>query len=148
VPNFVFIRIKQIKTKHYAYLVENQWVRGKTKQKVKQYLGRVLHVPEGPPPVTIDSSDIVHSLITQELRHLEEEIVFDRENNCFFYKNRPVVLALNGGFLCEHTITQIHNAKNVTEEPRPGTALAQAIANAGLRIPKHAFIQLYTSNKK
>ena len=42
----MFVRIKNIKSKcgsryAYAYLCENYWVNGKTKQRVLKYLGRV-----------------------------------------------------------------------------------------------------------
>ena len=42
VPQDDLNAFKKIKDKHYAYLVKNTWVRGKTKQKVVKYLGRVL----------------------------------------------------------------------------------------------------------
>ena len=151
VPNCVFIRTKNVKGKQYAYLVENEWVKGRSKQKVVDYLGRVFTVPQAPVPkigkeILVD--DMVSSLIQQELSLLEEEIIFNRENNSFSYKNRPVVLALNGGFLCDHSLAQIMKAHAATQEPRPGTALATAFANAGLRIPQHAFITYYRSVQK
>jgi hypothetical protein len=37
----MFIRTKTINNAKYAYLVESTWSKGKTKQKVKQYLGKV-----------------------------------------------------------------------------------------------------------
>lgn len=148
-PNFVFVRTKTVKGKQYAYLVENEWVRGRSKQRVVAYLGRVIRASPMPTPViqpNTSSEEILSALIDQELAGVEEEFVFNRENNSFLYKNRPVVFALNGGFLCEHTLAQIMHAKTTTQEDRPGLALANAIANAGLRIPKHAFIKLYTSS--
>ncbi len=37
----MFIRKKKIKGKEYAYLVENKYINGRVKQKVKRYLGKV-----------------------------------------------------------------------------------------------------------
>ena len=37
----VFFRIKKIKGKEYAYIVENEWKRKSSRQKVKGYIGKV-----------------------------------------------------------------------------------------------------------
>ena len=37
----MFVRTKKIKGQRYAYLVQNKWVDGQVKQKVKKYLGKV-----------------------------------------------------------------------------------------------------------
>ncbi len=145
VPNGVFIRTKNIKGKQYAYLVENTWKNGRSRQRVVSYLGRVLAPPPAPAPkIRSDEKDILSSLIEQELIHVEEEYVFDKDNTSFSFKNRPVVFEINGGFLCAYTLQQIMEAKKVRDEDRPGTALAHAFAHAGLRIPKDAFITYYT----
>ena len=41
----MFIRLKKVQGKHYAYKVHNRRVRGKIKQKVKGYIGRA-YIPE------------------------------------------------------------------------------------------------------
>jgi hypothetical protein len=51
-----FIRVKRIKGKKYAYVVENSWRDKKVKQKVKKYIGRV------------------HELSRQEFNHEEDEL--------------------------------------------------------------------------
>jgi hypothetical protein len=38
----MFIRAKSVKGKKYAYLVENIWKKGKVKQVVKKYIGKIV----------------------------------------------------------------------------------------------------------
>jgi hypothetical protein len=42
----MFFRIKKIKGKEYAYLVENEWKKNSSRQKVKQYIGRVYRLAQ------------------------------------------------------------------------------------------------------
>ena len=42
--NMAYIRSKKIKGNTYYYIVEGKLIRGKVKQKVKRYLGNVIHI--------------------------------------------------------------------------------------------------------
>lgn len=142
----MFIRTKRVKGKRYAYLVENEWKNGRSRQKVVNYLGRVFDAPTPPAPELsqgLSRAQIIEQLVAQETALLKEEVKFHKENNSFVCRRRDVVIAVNGGFLCTHTLTEIMDSLHVHED-RPGTALAHAFANAGLRIPQHAFVTFYT----
>lgn len=140
--NYVFIRTKQIKKYHYAYLVENTWKKGRSKQRVVQYLGRVYSV-KTPPPAHSLGEDIIKSLLEHELSLCEHNIRIDFDTKEVLKGGKEIVLGLNGGFFCTYTFTELHKALYVRNEEVPGTALAQAFSNAGLRIPQEAFISLY-----
>lgn len=139
----VFIRRKQVKSKHYAYLVENTWVDGRSKQAVKKYLGRIFDVDERPRADLsgVNPADLLAQLITYETQQVEAEV--DVENCRVTLAGRDVVLSLNGGYLCSYTLEQIQQARKTKNENRPGLALAQALSEAGLRIDKEDFIRLY-----
>ncbi len=146
VPNrSMFVRIKRIKGKPYAYLVENVWKDGSSRQRVKRYLGRVIQVrdqsaPSVPPSVKGD--DLIWHLIGEELAPLGD-VRIDISKRKVTRDGQEVVLALNGGFLCSYTVKQVFRALNVTGEDHPGTALAEAFSRAGLRIPQDRFVSLY-----
>ena len=139
----VFIRRKQIKSKFYAYLVENTWVDGRSKQAVKEYLGRILDVDERPQASlsSVDPADLLRELIEYETQFVDAEV--DIDNQRVILNGRDVVLSLNGGHLCSYTLKQIQQARKKKNEERPGLALAQALSEAGLRMNKEDFIRLY-----
>ena len=73
----MFIRIKTIKNNKYGYLVENNWRKRKqsSRQKVKEYLGRVIAIqhqqpsffPEHLPSQTF--SETILTLLALQLKH-------------------------------------------------------------------------------
>ena len=142
----MFIRTKIIKERPYAYLVENVWRHGRSVQRVRKYLGPVRSVPVAPLPVIpedIEPSRLLRHVIDAELLHAPEEIVVHIAKKSVFFRDKPVVLALNGGYLCNYTLATLVRARHAKNEERPGTALATAFSDAGLRIPQDAFITFY-----
>lgn len=139
----MFIRRKQIKKKPYAYLVENTWKNGTSKQTVKEYLGRIYDVQERPPPdlQEVPDNKLFKELLVYEVSGQEVDISLDERT--VKRGSRDVVLALNGGYLCAYTLQEIFRAFHARNEERPGVKLATALSNAGLRINKEAFIRLY-----
>lgn len=147
VPNtraVVFVRIKWIKDKPYAYLVENKWKNGTSRQTVKEYLGRVHCVDEQPTPAfKSDATDVIPALIAAELENHDQDVRVDLKRRTVEIGGKQQVLALNGGYLCTRTLKDIYNALHTRNEEQPGTALAESFSRAGLRIPPEAFIVLY-----
>ncbi len=140
----MFVRTKKIKNKPYAYLVENTWVDGSSKQVVKQYLGRIYEAPPTPPAdlTNVQPQQILPTVIQHELAQLPE-IDVDVDEHTVKKSSRDVVVALNGGYLCGYTLNELFSSLHVADEQRPGLALAQALAQVGLRVDKKDFIRLY-----
>lgn len=147
----MFIRIKKIKGKPYAYLVENKWKDGTTRQRVKQYLGRVYLIDKRPPvalPKDIKKKDILNHIIKHESNN-ELGVSVNYHKATVKRGKQHVVLQLNGGYLCKHTIKQLKQAfKKPDKNDTPGLALAEAFRDAGLRIPQKAFVTLYLEAQK
>lgn len=149
-----FIRIKKIKGKEYAYLVQNEWTINGSRQRVKAYLGRVIK-PYRQKETTQDISNkeykqAVLALIKQELQNhgfnesLElEKAKVNLEEKKTTNENRKAVIALNEGFICEHTIKEALEIQPTGYEEDAGTQLAKTLLELGLRLPKDTFVQLF-----
>lgn len=149
-----FVRVKKLKGKEYAYLVENTWQEKGSRQKVKAYLGKVVkpvRQKEGLVDVAgMQFQDAVIALIKQELlnhgfnENLElEGVKADLLNKSFVSGSRNIALALNEGFLCSHTITEILDFKSEGYEEQAGAKLATVLVEAGLKLPKDVFVALF-----
>ena len=159
-----FVRIKQISGKEYGYLVENSWTGSGSRQKVAKYLGRLikpqktksedlglfLGLPEGQGVnewmAKSSFREIATKLVLWELANHEINGASSLKINVesaeiLDDKSKPVVIALNDGFLCSHT------AKKLLEyEPRTdysGYNLADALTAAGIAVNKEVFISLF-----
>lgn len=146
----MFIRVKRIKKYLYAYLVKNLWDSGSTRQKVVSYLGRVYEIQT--PQEKKSYEQILVQQVIQEIclyecsLHPHIEINF---NTCSVtIEKKDVIIKLNQGFLCTHTLTELKKALVIDDEQRPGLALAEAITRAGLRVDQKTFIKLYVSRKE
>lgn len=150
-----FVRTKKLKGKEYAYLVENEWTINGSRQKVKAYLGRVirpLKLRERPAQTDgLSYKQAVMSLIKQELQNhgFDETLTFDNkikadlENAAFNNSGKNIVLAMNEGFLCSQTLKDALNIQLTGHEEKAGTKLANALVEAGLKIPKDTFVELF-----
>ncbi len=167
----MFLRIKNIKGKEYAYRVKNKWTEKGARQKVVGYLGR-LHrlelknessfenfVSENSKMSyddymrNMDFNTIVMNLITWEiLRHggiEKKENIFDfgdfkaeLGNMSVSSSGREIVLRMNEGYLCKYTLKNIFGIQ-LGEEQEPGMDFAHALVNAGLNVPQEVFVKLY-----
>lgn len=155
-----FVRIKKIKNKEYAYLVENVWTSKGSRQKVRKYLGKCFR-PErtrelAPPNISqLNYKQSINALLKwQLLEHgfqqglpglmIKGQIVVDLNNHNFFFRERPCVIAMNEGYASTETIHQaidFRPAKKTQEEI--GTELAQTLLEAGLKIPQETFVQVF-----
>ncbi|MCK5629349.1 MAG: hypothetical protein KAI26_01915 [Nanoarchaeota archaeon] len=166
-----FIRVKIIKGKQYAYLIKNKWLKTKKmpKQKVVGYLGSVItpHIKETmadasffdfyniyePEDYLGDKSrdTILKDLVKFELvRHDtgSKKIRFDTGTFTLTSSNRGIVLKINEGFLCTHTIQSLKDFDARGDEEDIGIALAKAFVNAGIAVPKDIFIGYFYQCRK
>ncbi|MBW2973536.1 hypothetical protein KY346_04035 [Candidatus Woesearchaeota archaeon] len=150
----VFVRIKKLKGKEYAYLVENEWTINGSRQKVKAYLGRVIKPLRKKEKITdvrnLDYKQAVLALVKQELLNhgfdenlALDDVKADLAEIKFINKGRNIVLALNEGFLCSQTLKDALDIELTGYEEEAGTQLAKALLELGLKLPKDIFVQLF-----
>lgn len=154
-----FIRIKKVKDWRYAYLVENKWKSKKTRQKVKQYLGRV-HTLDNIVGLKFDKDisrmsfrDGVIELVKFELmkngfKHgkgvlKKDSFVVNFDKSKFMDGKKPVVFESNEGFICSVTFNKIIRFKPSDTEEKTGLRFAEAILEAGISIPHNVFVKLF-----
>ena len=156
-----FLRIKKIKNKEYAYVVENSWKRKGSRQKVKGYLGRVhkfefknnVGFPEYLNIVNLQSyiennqkNRIVHDLMEWEFFKFGiSKNDFDVNlEKCSISKNRKnAVLMINDGYLCSLTLKNLIEFKPEGEEQQDGYRFARAFVEAGIKVPQEIFVALF-----
>jgi len=169
-----FIRIKTIKGNKYAYLVENSWKRKTSKQKVKQYLGRVYSLNKKQPYnflvfAGIDNivmyinntahENILTDLIIYEiyfhgfkkidnLKWEHNGIIIDLENKYIKQNNKDIVLQLNDGFLCSHTMNKLFSFNQKGNTKEVATNWARLFVDTGIKISKELFIEFFQKINK
>ncbi|MBW2969355.1 hypothetical protein KY314_04570 [Candidatus Woesearchaeota archaeon] len=158
-----FIRAKTIKGKEYAYLVSNTWTNQGSRQNVKCYLGRIIKLQkkqETTPDITnSEYTEAITSLITQELinhgfneKLSHNNTKVDLKNRKIINNNKNTVIEINEGYMCTYTLNKLMTLKLTGYEEQAGTQLATALLEAGLKINKEIFVQLfekiYKGNKK
>ncbi|TKJ17080.1 hypothetical protein CEE44_00915 [Candidatus Woesearchaeota archaeon B3_Woes] len=151
----MFVRLKKIKDKYYAYHVQNKRVRGKVKQKVKGYIGRAYFpkktnekdffefVNENINNYNKPFKEIIEDLIKWEfLKHNLKDIELDK----FLIKkdNNKIILKLNEGYLYDKTIKNMIKFQPVgDDEYIIGKEFAEVFVKAGIDIPKELFVKLF-----
>ncbi|MBN2454849.1 hypothetical protein JXB11_04870 [Candidatus Woesearchaeota archaeon] len=154
----MFVRVKRVKGQDYGYLVENTWTGSGTRQKVMAYLGKILK------PARVKSEGLggflkldsvgeyirkseyreaVKALVRLELYNhaVDDKIAADFENFMVTKGGRNVVLALNEGFLCGHSLKRA--LEYVPDEDYSGFLLADVLTGAGIKVEKDAFVALF-----
>jgi len=143
----VFYRIKKIKGREYCYFVENKWTSKGSRQKKSKYIGKVIKVESEDKPLSVISHSakgILKELINWELKKTGGPYVYDEKSQEIKYKNKPIVLEVNGGFLCKHSITRLMKIKLTGDQEEKAYKLAKNLLDAGIAIPKEVFVQLFT----
>ena len=162
-----FLRIKQIKGKNYAYLVENLWKsEGGSRQKVKQYIGRVysfeLKNKENLGFLSFINKDniekyamstnfimMIKDLINWEFyKHGIDDKEFNVELDVPIVRkgSREVCIKINEGFLCGVHIERLINFRKDEEEENEeiiGYNLAKVFIDAGIDVPQEVFIKIF-----
>lgn len=157
----MFIRIKKINNQEYAYLVENYWVNNSSRQKVKEYLGKVVKPERTEFNSSIDFNsdylDLINKLFERELlRHGFKEVKVlqgrtlelgrikaNLESFDVVKGKKNVLLSINEGFLSKKTIQELVNFKHLEDKQKTGLKLAQAILEAGLKVSEEEFVKLF-----
>lgn len=155
-----FFRIKKIKNKEYAYVVENEWGEKGSRQKVKGYLGRAYRFDlknnadfaeyskiENVQNY-VESNDkniIIKDLIDWELFKFgvnKEEFTVEAGNATIQKNKKNIVLVVNDGFMCNLTLKNLLEFKP-EDEQTDGYRFARAFVEAGLKVPQEVFVGLF-----
>lgn len=156
-----FFRIKKIKNKEYAYIVENEWHAKGSRQKVRGYIGRVyrfnllkdtgffefLKIEDA--DVYLENNDknkIINDLIEWELSRFgisRDEFLIDLNGKMVQKGKKNIALMVNDGFMCNITLKNLLEFKSEGDEQTDGYRLARAFVEAGIKVPQDVFIGLF-----
>lgn len=157
----VFSRIKKIKGKEYAYIVENEWRRTGSRQKVKGYIGRVykfelknnvdfleyLKIENIQNYIeNNDKNKIINDLVEWELFKFninKQEFSIDLSTIKIQKKKKNVALLINDGFMCELTLKSLLKFKPEGDEQTDGYRFARVFVEAGIKVPQEIFVGLF-----
>lgn len=157
----VFFRIKKIKGKEYAYIVENKWCRKGSRQKVKGYAGRVyrfnllnnvgffgyLKIENVNSYIENNNKNkIINDLINWELFKFgvnREDFLIDLNNIKIQKNKKDIVILMNDGFMCDITLKNLLEFKPEGDEQTDGYRLARAFVEAGIKVPQEVFVGLF-----
>ena len=160
----VFVRIKRISGNEYAYLVANSWTGSGPRQKVSKYLGRAMRPEKAKSEglgtflgLTSEQDiqewmrkssfvEIAAALIRLEMKNHDidgnNSYKINAENAEFTNdKGKPLVFALNDGFLCSHTAKKLLGYDGAADYS--GYNLADTLTAAGIAAEKDVFISLF-----
>jgi len=154
-----FVRIKTIKGHPYAYLVENFWTGESSRQKVSQYLGKVLEFPcvsSAPAPnMTGLYAECLDELIIWQFTRMgfarkgntlvKGKTCFDVLKRGFYRKDKQAntVIKNGEGYICASTLKELYEFHEHGEDSQIGLALAKTIVNSGIEVPKELFVALF-----
>jgi len=156
-----FIRIKKIKKIEYTYLVKNKWTKNGARQKVGGYLGKLIRLEpkkEGElfdkSLFSLEPSILINKIIEHELfRHgfkqagdklkCGELVYIPDKQTLFGLKAKPIVLYMNEGYFCTHSVQEVFGFNFQGNETQVATTLANTFIDAGLKIPQDLFVSLF-----
>lgn len=156
-----FFRIKKIKCKEYAYVVENSWKNKGSRQKVKEYLGRVYRfeaknniefmkyfsIEDLQKYIEINQKKkIIHDLVEWELFKFgisKEEFYVDFDSIRILKNKKNAVLMINEGYLCNLTLKNLVEFKTEDDEQQDGYRFARAFVESGIKVPQEIFVELF-----
>src|SRR3989344_1040952 len=144
-----FIRIKRIKGKRYAYLVENLWTSKGPRQKVSKYLGAAKEISaEGEPYTnTIENPENYF----RNKRFKETENGFEKDNikitsdYVVTISGKNSVLRLNEGYFCNETVNELINYDG--KDDPTGKKLARLIISCGIQPDEELFVELFAKSR-
>lgn len=156
----MFIRVKKRGSSgNYGYLVENYWVNGSSRQRIKNYLGKIYNISAVHDiNVNVDSAKDYPDMILDLVRHELVRHGFSEKEGVYFLnglfvnlnnkavhdsKGRGVVLRLNDGFLCDYHLNELIGQAYDPEEQVKGMKLANLLVSAGLKVRPENFVELY-----
>ena len=161
----MFIRTKKIKGQTYAYLVENTWKHAGSRQEVTGYLGKCitpLRQTTTQPALSPEKTykELIHELLKTTLlnhgfrisssshfvlltQNSKENSTLDLQKQTVFHNNKPAILALNQGHLCEYTLTNLLRFSPSDNPEETAHNLAQALLAAGIHISTENLVILF-----
>ena len=154
-----FFRVKKIKGNEYVYIVENEWKRKGSRQKVKGYVGRAYrfgmqndlgfleYLKMNDASSYIDTNEktkIMHDLIEWEFFRfgISKEFLVKNETTKIQKNNKDAAILVNEGYMCTLTLRNLLDFKPENEET-DGYRLARAFVEAGIKVPQEIFIGLF-----
>lgn len=157
----MFVRIKKIKGKPYAYLVENEWTPWGSRQKVTKYLGRA-HILERQKKQEFDLPEgyynTVREALKQELlnhgfeenrgKHILGEVEVDLDTETVKKSGKDVVIGMNEGFLCAPTLKELMGFEGEEHKERSARKLATMALEAGLNLSPEQMLKLFEEAHK
>lgn len=159
----MFVRAKTIKGQKYAYLVENKWKRGRAKQKVKKYLGKIIEISyddSGDKSIVFNNSkEMIRGIIINFLvccgfvqktknKLKKGKIVVDLGRFKVIDDEKSVVLKVDNGYLYSKTLRELFKLVHDPIALRPGMNIAEAFIKSGVKISQENFITLFSLLKK
>lgn len=163
----MFVRIKRIKGKKYAYLVENEWTSKGPRQKVTKYLGSVIEPVEAEKDFSLGENpeetfakktfkELIEFAVELELGRrgfkksdevfINEKIVVKFPEYLVMKGAKNVVLKMNKGFFCRETTHALLNYDSSNDHS--GRVLAQLLISSGLPENEELFVELFAKSRK
>ena len=157
----MFFRIKKIKGKEYAYIVENEWQTKGSRQKVKSYIGRAhrfglkneIGFLQFIKAETLESyirnaqrHKIISDLVEWEIFKFglsKQEFSIDLNERTIKKNGKNAVFLVNDGFMCSLTLKNLLDFKAEGDEQKDARSLARAFVESGIKVPQEVFIGLY-----
>ena len=149
----VYIRVKRINKQPYAYLVENISTKNGPRQKVKKYLGRIYDYKKNDQDdqsiIAKTKQEFIKNLVVKQLQNhgfktkdnhsMQDKVSFSLNDLQF----NTGVLAINEGYLCNHTIQQLLEFRKSKDLTKDAHVLAKNFLLAGLPVSKEEFVDFY-----
>ena len=156
----MFVRVKKIKGKKYAYLVENEWTPWGSRQKVTKYLGKthtITKYTENHTTLPAGLQFAITHAIIQELKNhgftqdehtlKQENITINLNDKTVKQNNKKAVLEMNEGYMCDHTIQQLLDYTPEGKHEENAKKLANLVLEAGLKLTNEQFIHIFEQVK-
>ena len=156
----MFVRVKKIKGRPYAYLVENEWTPWGSRQRVSKYLGKahsLTRFSEGLIELPTGLQETILEAVTQELLNhgfvreggvlKQEDMIVNLEEKTVRQKGKKVVLGMNEGYLCDHTLHQLLTFVPAERPDESAKKLANLVLEAGLKLSNEQFVHLFEQVK-
>jgi|SRR3989338_4932362 len=161
-----FIRIKRIKGKRYAYLVENLWTSKGPRQKVSKYLGAAKEISAEGEPYTNTIENPENYFRNKSFKEITKEAIkfelsrrgFKETENGFEKDNIKItsdyvvtisgknsVLRLNEGYFCNETVNELINYDG--KDDPTGKKLARLIISCGIQPDEELFVELFAKSR-
>ncbi|MBI4152848.1 hypothetical protein HY495_03995 [Candidatus Woesearchaeota archaeon] len=156
----VYLRIKKIQNKEYAYLVKSIKTEKGPRQKVLRYLGKVQrHILPEKFDKEIKKSgkkDFIRSLAQSHLNALgfskmkgvirKGPLIFSPKDYSLHSEKsqKEYILAFEQGYLCKYTLQRLLSFTKSDDVQQDGYTLARYFLEAGLRITEEEFVQFYS----